>query len=508
MRWYAAVMGDRPGLYNFHKDAEKQIRKHQTCYAKEFPDKDAAIKYYREHLGNPDPRFYLRYFLDTKKPFKQALGDWMRLKNGLTQHQQRATRVMAMQYEIVFNYLEEGLAADQVHDDPQIINLTYNQKLSIYQAMCKRSGKTPGESIPACTDKLKKAPFINIHDFVDTFRTGGGQTVRHFWDFDDFCDYIDDGHKFDLTYAKDIEFLLPLLQNLAEGPRQNRRTGIVHHHSRQALERQRLELGQHELARARLSSTPQSHEGPPWYQWEETQSEPSESDYMMGPPPESDCLESDSMPGAGPYTSSPVSVYARNSSPPTLDDAPSTPTEKPDSDFQRSRTERKEWDWTNVDVLNLVLDDDEDLPTRPLQPRAMSGNTGGSIRQSAEGNVAQPMQSVTEPVAKTTATAVQYTLPTAVTESDVPRIQEVNRRVLSQLKLVATLVVEDNVRITRSTTRSATASNQKRASSPRVVIPAKRVCTTSPSRPAQVVAMQHTRVPGKVGQTDIRSFFK
>jgi hypothetical protein len=94
------------------------------CYAKEFPDKHAAMECYQEHLGIQAPRFYLRYFLDTKKPFKQALSRWMNLKHDLTQHQQRTTRVMAMQYEIVFNYLDEGLAADQVHDDLQIIALT------------------------------------------------------------------------------------------------------------------------------------------------------------------------------------------------------------------------------------------------------------------------------------------------------------------------------------------------------------------------------------------------
>jgi viroplasmin and RNaseH domain-containing protein len=70
MKWYAAVKGDRPGLYNDKQDAEKQIRQHSGCYAKEFPNKDSALEYMREHLAIPATRFYQRYLPNTKSSFK------------------------------------------------------------------------------------------------------------------------------------------------------------------------------------------------------------------------------------------------------------------------------------------------------------------------------------------------------------------------------------------------------------------------------------------------------
>jgi hypothetical protein len=142
----------------------------------------------------------------------------------LTQDEQRAVKITAISCEIIFHYLREGLTADQVDDKLGDITLTYTQKLSVYQAMCKESGETPHETVLVCTTELNGAPYVNIYDFVDTFRKGLPLEVWE--DFEEFCCYTKARKRYDLKAARQSDFLTPLLQDLEGGPRQNLRPQI------------------------------------------------------------------------------------------------------------------------------------------------------------------------------------------------------------------------------------------------------------------------------------------
>jgi hypothetical protein len=218
MKWYAAVMGKRPGFYNDQADAQEQLRGHPFCYVKEFKDKQAAIDSIDCWPGSTTPRFFLRYLPKSKKSCQQASQIHASTQPNLTQQQKRTAKITAITCEIIFYYLHEGLDANQVDDEAGNIALTDAQKLSIYQAMCKQSRKTEHSTIMGCTAELKRRPYINIYDFVDTYRTGDGMTIRSFDDWADFRRYTMDHRRFDLNEAKRSDFLVPLLQILTEEP--------------------------------------------------------------------------------------------------------------------------------------------------------------------------------------------------------------------------------------------------------------------------------------------------
>lgn len=54
----------------------------------------------------------------------------------------------------------------------KVVDLDEDQYLEVYQAMCRKAGKTVHPDIDFCLVELKRKPFVNILDFVDSFRTG------------------------------------------------------------------------------------------------------------------------------------------------------------------------------------------------------------------------------------------------------------------------------------------------------------------------------------------------
>lgn len=90
--------------------------------------------------------------------------------------------------------------------------------------MCHKAGKTirdrPDQDvshhIDLCLITLKDNLYVNILDFVDTYRTG--RPIRTFEDWGEFKKYTINGRRMDMVVAKENEFLAPLLQDFSRGP--------------------------------------------------------------------------------------------------------------------------------------------------------------------------------------------------------------------------------------------------------------------------------------------------
>lgn len=126
----------------------------------------------------------------------------------------RKAKIDAIRDALIHHFLPCGITVDQ-EDEEEGIVLTDDQSLKIYQGMCNLAGKRVFDNIDDCLLELKRRPYVNIMDFVNTFRTGKHVDTWDNWY--DFVDYTKNGNAIDVSYAKQNEFLAPLLQNM-RGP--------------------------------------------------------------------------------------------------------------------------------------------------------------------------------------------------------------------------------------------------------------------------------------------------
>jgi hypothetical protein len=125
--------------------------------------------------------------------------------------------VDAIRDEIIQHFLPDGICISAEQDDDEgYVDLEDDQTLEVFQAMCRKVGKPAPPSINSCLLQLKAAPYVNILDFVDCYRTG--IKIQTFTDWNKFEEYTMAGRKMDMQMAKDNEFLAPLLQDFRRGP--------------------------------------------------------------------------------------------------------------------------------------------------------------------------------------------------------------------------------------------------------------------------------------------------
>jgi hypothetical protein len=222
--YYAVAKGRKLGIYDDWDEAKKQIDKFCGSEYAKFPDRKSAARYLRMN-GIPDDeiRLFRKTFRQqpnfTPNPTSSFKEEFKRFASSqqLPESVARRARVDAIRDEIIRHFLPEGVRISAEQDDDQgYVNLDDDQTLKIFQAMCHKSGKKIYSTIDESLLELKKRPFVNIMDFVDTFRTGKG--VRTFKNWNEFKKYTYAGRTIEMQLAKNNEFLAPLLQDLSRGP--------------------------------------------------------------------------------------------------------------------------------------------------------------------------------------------------------------------------------------------------------------------------------------------------
>ncbi|CAO2648736.1 Nn.00g096850.m01.CDS01 [Neocucurbitaria sp. VM-36] len=220
--FYAVAVGRTPGLYSHWEEARKQVDGYKGCKHAKFMHRSEALQYMRTN-GIPDAK--IRLFRKTFKPtpsfipnptasFNDEFRDYAATQDWKPDEARKA-KIATMFDELVYHYLPEGIAPDQ-EDEVGNVDLTDEQTLKIYQGMCRSADKVIYPTIDNCLLELKRAPYVNIIDFVNTFRTG--QIVQTFRNWNKFQEYTFGGHRIDIKYAKENEFLAPLLQDFRKGP--------------------------------------------------------------------------------------------------------------------------------------------------------------------------------------------------------------------------------------------------------------------------------------------------
>lgn len=185
----------------------------------------AASSYLRDH-DVPDSQFRLFRSTFTQLPnftpnplasFNNEISHFVS-SHQLGREVARKAKFDGICNEIIEHYLPEGVRLDrnQVHEDDNDIELGDEQTLEIYQAMCRAASKPVCHSIDTSLLELKSAPYVNIMDFIDSFRRG--RPIRTFDSWEEFKEYTLRGRRMDMTLAQDSEFLAPLLQDLNKGP--------------------------------------------------------------------------------------------------------------------------------------------------------------------------------------------------------------------------------------------------------------------------------------------------
>jgi hypothetical protein len=128
----------------------------------------------RQHFIK-QPNFETNFSTSFKDQFERHASS-----QNYTAQQKAKAKVDAIHKELISHYLCGSIAAAQLHDYGSV-DLTYLQRLSIYQRMCHDAGKTVCETIAGSLDSLKDRPYVNIIDLIDACRS---KTVPR--TFDDF----------------------------------------------------------------------------------------------------------------------------------------------------------------------------------------------------------------------------------------------------------------------------------------------------------------------------------
>jgi hypothetical protein len=222
--YYAVFRGRKPGVYDDWDEARKQVDRFPQNEHLRCPTLKGAIAYLR---CKGIPSHHIRFF---RKTFKHGLGfkpnptssfkqefDRFASSQRWSDQEKRKARVDAIRDEIIQHVLPDGIRISAEQDDDEgYVDLEDDQTLEVFQAICRKVGKPAPPSINSCLVQLKAAPYVNILDFVDCYRTG--IKIQTFTDWDKFEEYTMAGRKMDMQMAKDNEFLAPLLQDFRRGP--------------------------------------------------------------------------------------------------------------------------------------------------------------------------------------------------------------------------------------------------------------------------------------------------
>ncbi|KAK0716898.1 hypothetical protein B0T26DRAFT_707636 [Lasiosphaeria miniovina] len=134
-------------------------------------------------------------------------------------------RTIAMREEMKRHFFSQQPATikEEEGDEPE---LTDEDKLRGYQALCAEVGILPSDKMDECIKQLK-SKLVNIVDLIDIRRTGKKVEVWPWERFQEFCEYtLEDEHRISIDEAKkNGGFLTALLQKIRTrgGPGSRRR---------------------------------------------------------------------------------------------------------------------------------------------------------------------------------------------------------------------------------------------------------------------------------------------
>ncbi|KAH7401863.1 hypothetical protein DE146DRAFT_443648 [Phaeosphaeria sp. MPI-PUGE-AT-0046c] len=220
---YVVITGKRPGIYTDVAEARQQLEAFPDSNYMKCEDFASAVDLLRRN-GAPDND--IRLFRGAFEPqsdfipnptatFKDEFERFSGTQQW-TKQQERKARVDAIRDEIIKHCLPYGVRIGHSQDDGEYVHLDKEQYLEVYQAICRTARKPVHLTIDECLVELKAAPFVNILDFIDFFRTG--QKLRTFSEWDEFKKYTLDGRTMAIDYARENELLAPILQNFRRGP--------------------------------------------------------------------------------------------------------------------------------------------------------------------------------------------------------------------------------------------------------------------------------------------------
>jgi hypothetical protein len=146
-----------------------------------------AIEYMRGH-GHLDIRHFRKAFAyrpnftpDPKKSYKDEFKRYAASQN-LAPRSDAAKRMetLSIRDQIIEHYLPGGLRLkpDQDDEDEQV-ELDDEETLEMLQGMCRQARKPVYDDIDLSLLELKRRPYVNIIDFIETFRTGGGKSFEN-----------------------------------------------------------------------------------------------------------------------------------------------------------------------------------------------------------------------------------------------------------------------------------------------------------------------------------------
>lgn len=224
-KYYAVAYGRKPGLYEswFGADgAREQTNGFSGAVFKGFDDREEAIEFMRVNgIARSDIRVFREAFRKSTnfepKPTASFNDEFKRFaaSQRMDRPAMNKAKVDAIRDSLIHFCLPGGLTVDQEDPDEGII-LTLVQTLEIYKTMCRLAGKTVQGRINHCLRELNAAPYVNIIDFIDNYRTQ--QRIRTFQNWSAFKHYTLDGRTINVEYASKNEFLAPLLQDFGRGP--------------------------------------------------------------------------------------------------------------------------------------------------------------------------------------------------------------------------------------------------------------------------------------------------
>jgi hypothetical protein len=223
-RYCAVAKGRKIGVFDDWTEAKKQVDNFTGHDYMDFCDLKSAVAYLCEK-GIPEDRVRLfrKAFKHlptfTPDPTASFNEEFTRFASSqrMNGQQKRKAKIEAIRDEIIQHFLPEGVRiSDEQEDENGYVVLDHHQKLEIFQALCRKARKPVHKSLDECLLELKNRPFVNIMDFVKTYRTG--EEVCTFDDWDEFKEYTFNDRTVNLAMARENEFLAPLLQDLGRGP--------------------------------------------------------------------------------------------------------------------------------------------------------------------------------------------------------------------------------------------------------------------------------------------------
>lgn len=308
--YYAVQAGRKPGIYNSWSDCEEQVSGFSNAHFKGFDKYGDALAFVGDAIASnsnatepeivdltrddtpdspyespstvpvkfeddaalmppPASQSYFDQFPDFKPNatacFDDEFGRFASSQGIVSGSQEyRRERTKAIRDELKYHYSSQP---NHVAGTPQTIpelrkgDLTEEEKLDIYQNMCREIGVEPQEGIPECRRELKKV-LVNIVDYIDARRVPGQKVEIWDWDdFEEFSEYSLQGHKrIDIHIAKaDGGFLSALLQKITgNGPSRKKRermasTALIHGAKRKRVDNEGGLRG-HFLKRIRVST--------------------------------------------------------------------------------------------------------------------------------------------------------------------------------------------------------------------------------------------------------------